>query len=406
VIVPGSKSLTNRALVCAALAQGTSQIREPSDSDDSGLLANGLNQLGVLVRRTPGTMFVEGTGGKLFAPRFPIPVGNAGTTLRFLISLATLARGTTIIEGNERMAERPNTDLVESLRTLGAGVRHQEGTSRFEIDGGSLAGGRVNVRSLKSSQFLSSLLMVGPYARGELTIRVTEGLTSAPYVGLTLDVMRHFGAPVLQPDSSTFVVHPGHRYQPAEYHVEADASGASYPLAAAAITGGEVYVPGILEGSRQGDAGFPRILRLMGCDVAYDRKGVRVSGTGHLRGVTVDMNGMPDVVPTAVVVALFAEGPTRITNVGQLRLKESDRAEGLAAELAKLGGDVRVIGDDIEIHPAPLHGALLETADDHRRAMSFAIAGLRVPGVEIDNPDCVRKSYPEFWKAFDAMTKG
>jgi 3-phosphoshikimate 1-carboxyvinyltransferase len=406
VPVPGSKSLTNRALVCAALAPGTSQIHDPSDSDDTGLLANGLNQLGVLVRRAPGIMIVDGTGGKLYAPRFPIPVGNAGTTLRFLLSVAALARGTTIIEGNERMAGRPNEDLVESLHSLGVGVRHDVGTSRFEVDGGSLAGGRVNVKGQKSSQFLSSLLLVAPYARAEMTIRVAEGLTSASYVGLTLDVMSHFGAPVLQPDAFTFVVHPGNRYLLADYTVEADASSGSYPLAAAAITGGDVYVPGMREHSRQGDGGFAAILGRMGCRVEYDGKGVRVTGTGTLRGIEVDMNAMPDVVPTLLVVALFADGVTRITNVGQLRYKESDRAEGFAGELAKLGADVRVAGDAIEVHPGPLHGALLDTEDDHRRAMSFALAGLRVPGVEIENPDCVRKSFPDFWKAFDGMTKG
>ena len=406
VHVPGSKSITNRGLVCAALARGESRLVNASSSDDSGLMANGLNQLGVLVRRTEEGMIVVGTGGTLYAPKYPIPVGNAGTTLRFLLSVSALAEGTTVLEGSGRMAERPNEELVAALRSLGVTVGHREGTSRFEVGGGSLEGGLVTIRSSGSSQFISSLLLVAPCARSGMTVRAAEGLSSASYVGLTVDVMRRFGVRVTQGDDLSFSVGGGEHYRRAELVVEPDASSASYPMAAAAIAGGEVFVPGVTEDSGQGDAGFAKVLRSMGCDVRGRDGGLSVVRTGALRGIEVDMNAMPDVVPTLLAVALFAEGTTVIRNVAHLRHKESDRAEGLAVELGRLGASVHVRDDGIIVHPVPLHGAILDTHDDHRLAMSFALIGLRVPGVEIENPDCVRKSFPGFWDEFDRMTRG
>lgn len=402
VHVPGSKSITNRALICASLAAGESRIAGASDSDDSALMANGLNQLGVLVRKSGDTLIVEGKGGSLHAPKFPIPVDNAGTTLRFLLSLASLARGTTVLEGSERMGERPNEDLLAALRAQGIPVRHDEGSARFEVTGGTLAGGAVEIRSGASSQFLSSLLLVAPYARTAMTVAGAGGLASPAYLGLTLDVARHFGAGIDQSGPATFRVDNTRRYVPADLSVETDASGASYPLAAGAIAGGEVFVPGAREDSRQGDAAFGAMLRSMGCTVMERDGGMHVQG-GPLRGISRDMNGTPDLVPTLAAVALFAEGPTHIANIGQVRHKESNRLEGLAEELRRLGADVRVSGEGMEIRPAPLHGALLDPHDDHRLAMAFALIGLRVPGVEIENPDCVRKSFPGFWKEFERM---
>ena len=401
--VPGSKSLTNRALVCAALAQGESTIRNASDSDDSAFMANGLNQLGVLVRRSGADMIVGGTGGRLFAPKFPIPVGNAGTTLRFLLSVAAVAEGTTSLQGDERMAARPNDDLLSALMQQGIQIDWHPGTSRFDVRGGALAGGSVEVRSSRSSQFLSSLMLVAPCALRDTTLRVVEDLASAPYVLLTTEVMRAFGVEAKKGEAGTFTVRSGQRYVPAEYEVEPDASGASYPMAAAAIAGGRVFLPGVREDSLQGDARFTDVLRAMGCDIRAHDRGLTVLREGALRGTEVDMNGMPDVVPTLVAVALFAEGGTRILHVAHLRYKESDRGEGLAAELRKLGADVRMNGETMEVNPVPLRGARLDVHDDHRLAMSFALIGLRVPGVEIENPECVRKSFPEFWTEFDRL---
>lgn len=401
--VPGSKSLTNRALVCAALASGESVLHRASDSDDTALLANGLNQFGILVRKTDDRLVVHGRGGKLNAPKYPVPVGNAGTTLRFLLALAALAEGRTVFQSSERMARRPNDDLLEALRSLGAGVVHVKGSTQFEVVGSGLSGGTVSIRSESSSQFLSAILLVSPYAPKALRVRSQGALASAPYVALTLDVMRHFGVDVVEDPDGAFAVPPSSHYRPAEYPVEADASGALYPFAAAAIAGGEVYVPGVQTSSRQADAAFPGILQKMGCQVLQRGDGTVVGREGPLRGLDVRMNAMPDAVPALVAVALFADGPTQIDDVGHLRFKESNRLDGLAAELSKLGADIRITGDSIRITPCPLHGASLETHGDHRLAMVYGLIGLLVSGITIDDPDCVRKSFPRFWQEFEGL---
>ena len=403
VLVPGSKSITNRALICAAIAPGISRIVNFSDSDDTSLLMNALNQMGILVRPEREELVVEGRGGTLSAPKFPIPVGNAGTTLRFLISLAALADGRVVFSGSQRMAERPIRDLLDALGSLGVRASFDERTSLYEVRGGTLAGGSTSVATDKSSQFLSSLLLVAPYAQKPVTIHRTGALRSAPYVSMTLHIMNAFG--VSQPGdvSEHLAVQPG-RYVPALYRVEADISGASYFAAAAGATGGEVRFPGLPEDSLQGDRAIFAVLRSMGCDVRQNDHETIVKGTGTLRGVDVDMNAMPDMVPTLAALALFAEGATVIRNVGHLRFKESDRMAALAEELGVLGARVQSDGDAIRIDPAPLQGGVLDSRDDHRLAMAFAIVGLRVPGISIRNPECVKKSFPGFWKQLDAVT--
>jgi 3-phosphoshikimate 1-carboxyvinyltransferase len=401
--VPGSKSLTNRALVCASLARGTSILANASGSDDTALLVNGLNQLGILARRTSSGIEIEGRGGALYAPKFPIPSGNAGTTLRFLLSLSVLASGTTVIETSGRMAGRPNDDIVDALRDLGVSVRHEPHSTRFEVTGSGLPGGEMTIRSDRSSQFLSSLLMVAPYARTRSTVTASGHVASAQYVRLTVDVMEHFGVHVGCEVDGRFSVGAPARYTPADYEVEGDASGATYPFAAAAAAGGEVFVPGVSESSHQPDAAFAGVLRRMGCRVESKEGGTLVSRRGDLRGIDVTMGGMPDAVPALVAAALFAEGETRISGIGTLRFKESNRIEGFAGELRKLGGNIGVDGDVLTVRPAPLHGAMLATLEDHRLAMSFAVIGLRVPGVTIDDPGCVRKSYPAFWEELDRL---
>ncbi len=402
VCVPGSKSITNRALICAALAQGDSLLHNGSDSEDTALMMNALNQLGVLVRRAKSDLVVEGRGGRLFAPKYPVPVGNAGTTFRFLLSLAAVARGTTTFELSPRMAERPLDDLIEALRQAGVPVSRDVSGLYVHVEGNSLAGGRVSIRADRSSQFLSSLLLAAPYAREPMEIAVGGALASAPYAAMTLQVMAAFG--VMVRADGDYAIPRGAYYTPAEYTVEADASGASYPLAAAAIGGGAVRVPGVREQSMQGDMGFAGLLREAGCTVKFSPEGVVVEGTGTPGGMDVDMNAMPDVVPTLAAVALFAAGPTRVRNVGHLRFKESNRLDALADELRKLGAAVTVHDDGFEIAPVPLHGATLSPRDDHRLAMSFALVGLRTEGIVIENPGCVRKSFPRFWEEFEQMT--
>lgn len=403
--VPGSKSITNRALACAALAKGESLVRNASDSDDTALMANGLNQLGVLVRKTANGLVVHGTDAVLTAPKFPIPAGNAGTTLRFLMSLSALAKGHVVIEGSARMAERPNEDLLEALRTLGVPVMHKNQTARFEIDGGSMRGGTVHVKGSKSSQFVSSILLAAPYAGASITIEVDGPLASSTYVDITLAVMASFGVTAERIRENVFRVEKGQRYQKADYRVEADASGAAYGFGAAAITGGEVTVTGLRIDSFQGDIGFVELLRRMGCAVEDTAPGVRVVRAAALRGIDVEMNVMPDVVPTLAAVALFAEGKTRIRNVAHLRHKESDRLRALTEELTRLGASVTEMDDGLEITPVPLHGATLDPRSDHRLAMSFALVGLRIPGVTVRNPECVTKSFPGFWSEIERLRR-
>jgi len=405
ITVPGSKSLTNRALVCAAMAKGESLIRNHSDSTDTAMMINGLNQLGVLARPAGGTLVVEGMGGRLYAPRFPIPVGNAGTTLRFLLSVAARAQGITVFEGSERMGQRPISDLVEAFRDLGILVEHLPGIARYTVHGGTFQGGAVTVSGEKSSQFISSLLLAAPGTAQGIAVHVRGALASAPYLAMTADVMQMFGVKV-QVTGTDYRVSPGGSYRPTHYDVEPDASSATYAFGAASVTGGAVTVKGVQKASLQSDAGLLDVLGEMGCSIEWIPEGVTVSRRGMLRGVTVDMNRMPDAVPTLVAVALFASGPTRITNVAHLRFKESDRLGTLAAELHQLGADITVLDDGMVIRPVPLHGATLDAHEDHRLAMSFALIGLRVPGITILGPDCVAKSFPRFWDELDRLAGG
>jgi len=400
VRVPGSKSLTNRALICAALAQGQSVLHNASDSHDTALLVNGLNQMGVLARRSGNQLIVEGTGGKLYAPKFPIPVGNAGTTLRFLLSLAALANGATVFECDVRMSERPMDALLNVLRQSGVDVGSQ-GT-RISVRGGGLNGGEIEVNASKSSQFVSSLLLASPNARKDVVLSTIGAVSSASFSAMTVEVMRSFGVNV-EVTGNTYRIRSPQRYVRSTFHVEPDASGASYFLASAVIAGGTVTVQGLKTPSLQGDMGFVNVLEAMGNKISLHESGVQCEGAKKLNGVDVDMNSMPDVAPTLVATALFAEGPTRIRNVAHLQFKESDRLNALATELKKTGADIAVVDGGLEVHPADLHGARLDTHDDHRLAMSFSLIGLKVPGIEIENPTCVVKSFPKFWEEFEKL---
>jgi 3-phosphoshikimate 1-carboxyvinyltransferase len=404
MIIPGSKSLTNRALVCAALAQGKSILANPSDSEDTVLMQHALDQMGVLARMTGRGLEVDGGGGRLSAPKLPIPVGNAGTTLRFLLSLASLAPGRVVFEAAPRMAERHNEDLIAALGDLGVLVEFRSGIPTYVVHGGILRGGTARVHADKSSQFLSSLLLCAPYAATDVLVTIEGSLISAPYVAMTAAVMRHFGVvPDIQ--DREYHVRSGQRYVPAEFEVEADASGASYAFGAAAIAGGTVTARHVRKDSLQGDIGFVGLLEEMGCLSFRTTGGLALSRTGPLRGISVDMNRMPDVVPTLAAIALFADSPTRIRNVAHLRHKESDRLGVLAAELRKFGGAVTEYDDGLGIVPSKVHGATIDPHGDHRMAMACALVGLRVPGVVITDPDCVRKSFPQFWVQLGSLAR-
>lgn len=401
--VPGSKSIANRALVCAALAAGESVIHNISDSTDTAMMLNGLDQMGILARANGTDARVHGTGGSLHAPKYPVPVGNAGTTLRFMISVAARAQGVTTFEGSERMAGRPITPLVDALGGLGIRVDVASPVSRYTVHGGAMTGGRTSVSGEKSSQFVSSLLLAAPGLAEGLDLDVPGVLSSAPYVAMTLRVMEAFGVNVQQRDGG-FTVARSARYSPAEYTVEADASGATYPFAAVALVGGRVRVPDLSSDSMQSDAGLVNVLVNMGCTVRWEGGAAILERTGTLRGIDIDMNAMPDAVPALVAAALFAEGNTRIRNVAHLRYKESDRIGTLAEQVRLLGADITVHEDGMEIRPAPLHGAQVDPHEDHRLAMMFGLIGLRVPGVVVEDPMCVRKSYPRFWDELERLS--
>lgn len=404
VTVPASKSYTNRALILAALAEGESLIENPLKSEDTFYMAGALREFGVEVEEGEDFYRVSGTGGKIFVPQKEIHVGNAGTAMRFLATFAALAPGKTVLNGDQRMQERPIGDLLEGLSRMGIPARSLRGNHcpPIEISGSPPTGHNIHLRGDLSSQYLSSLLLSLPAFGKEFTIEIEGKLTSASYIDLTLDIMADFGVTVERKGNSSFFIKGGQIYKARRYKVPGDASSASYFFAAAAVTGGKVTVHGIQPDTPQGDIQFVFLLQLMGCEVEKGEESLTITG-GKLKGVQVDMNLMPDTVQTAAVTALFAEGETRITNVGNLRIKETDRISALSKELKKLGAGVEAGPDWIAIRPGSYHGARIETYNDHRMAMSFAVAGLKIPGVFIENPDCVKKSFPTFFEVWGKM---
>jgi 3-phosphoshikimate 1-carboxyvinyltransferase len=398
---PGSKSITNRALVCAALAEGPSLLRGALDSEDTRVMVEALRQLGldVLVDLDASTIAVVGSGGRLPVADAELFVANSGTTIRFLTAMLASATGRYRIDGVARMRERPIGDLLDTLNALGANCRSESpgGCPPVVIDARGLRGGAARIRGDISSQFLSAVLMAAPYASSDMELLVDGVLVSQPYVHMTLGVMAAFGVRAEAGDLSRCAVAAPRRYLGTAYAIEPDASAASYFWGAAAITGGTVTVEGLDRSALQGDVAFVDCLRQMGCDVRDTPAGIAVTG-GRLRGIEIDMNGISDTAQTLAVVALFAEGPTTITGVGHIRHKETDRIGDLARELRKLGAVVDEHADGLTVTPGRLRGATIETYNDHRMAMSLALAGLRVPGVEITNPHCTEKTYPRFFE--------
>lgn len=407
VRVPGSKSLTNRALIVAALADGTTTLNGALDSEDTRVMIDALRRLGFVVEHDPeaATIRVEGRGGVVPAAQAQIAVANSGTSLRFLTALVALGKGAYTLDGSARMRERPAADLLNAINRLGAIARSDLGTGcpPLTVNASGLDGGFVSVRGDVSSQFLSGLLMVLPRAKAPTTIEVDGPLVSKPYVDMTLAVMAAFGVKASNHKYKRFNIEPG-RYRGRPYAIEPDASAASYFFAAAAITGGTITVEGLGTNSLQGDMGFVDVLEHMGCRVVRQANATTVTG-GPLRGVDVDMNALSDTVMTLAAVALFAEGTTRVRNVGHIRHKETDRVHAVAAELRKLGARVEERPDGLVIQPPERpQPARIATYDDHRMAMSFALVGLKAPGVTILGPECVAKTYPRFWDDLDRLT--
>jgi 3-phosphoshikimate 1-carboxyvinyltransferase len=331
-------------------------------------------------------------------------IGNAGTAMRFLTAFLTLGKGRYSIDGIPRMRQRPIGPLVEALENLGGTIEYagEEGFPPLIVRGGGLAGGKAKMAGDVSSQFFSAILMTAPYARGDVEIEVEGRLVSAPYVDMTIDIMSRFGVEVKNDCFKSFSIKAGRGYEAREYEVEPDASSATYFFAASAITGGRVRMLGLDRASKQGDVGFVDVLGRMGCRIDAGQGWLEVGG-GPLGGIDVDMNRMPDAVPALAVVAACAEGKTSIRNVANLRHKETDRLSALAGELSKAGCQVKEFEDGLEIEPGVLRGAVFETYNDHRMAMSLALFGLRLEGVKIKNPECVAKTFPDYFQRLEAL---
>jgi 3-phosphoshikimate 1-carboxyvinyltransferase len=403
--LPGSKSYTHRALMAAALASGVSTLTNALAAEDTELTARVLAQLGAGIDWQGTTIRVTGTGGRWQPVSEPLYLGNSGTSMRFLTALVALGEGEYRLTGTDRLCRRPLGELLAALQEIGVKAVSEKGDGcpPVRVSGG-LSGGKARLSGGTSSQYLSALLFIGALAPQGLEIEVTGELVSRPYVDLTLEVLSDFGISFYREGYRYFQLPGGQGYLPQDYEIEADASSASYFWAAAALTGGRVTITNLTLASSQGDAAFPQVLERLGCAIESSAAGLTVQG-GPLQGVAVDMAAMPDLVPTLAVLAAFARGETRITGVAHLRHKESDRLAAVAAELGKMGLEARETADGLIVKGGQPHGAVIETYDDHRIAMSFAVAGLKVPGLVIADPDCVAKSFPEFWEFFDRLSR-
>jgi 3-phosphoshikimate 1-carboxyvinyltransferase len=406
---PGSKSITNRALICAALSDGQSLLIGALDSEDTRVMIEALRQLGIAVEHDPAvaTIRIPGCGGRVPAQSAELSelyVANSGTTVRFLAAMLTLGHGVFRLDGSPRMRERSIEDLLAALRQLGADAVSElgNGCPPVVIRAGRLAGGRAIVAGDISSQFLSALLMAAPYASSPVQLAVQGELVSRPYLDMTLAVMASFGVSVRADERREFQIAAPQCYRARRYEIEPDASAASYFFAAAAITQGEITVEGLTQSSIQGDVAFCECLRRMGCEVRYNADRITVVGR-PLHGIEADMNAISDTVQTLGAVALFAEGATVIQRVGHIRHKETDRIRALATELRKLGAAIDERDDGLKITPGALRGAAIDTYDDHRMAMSMALVGLGVPGVVIRNPACTAKTYPQFFRDLESL---
>jgi 3-phosphoshikimate 1-carboxyvinyltransferase len=404
VPVPGSKSYTHRVLIAAALSDGRCLIRNALHSDDTRLTLQALKQWGVRVEESADELAVHGRRGTLAASDRPIFLGNSGTSMRLLTAVAALARGRSVLTGTERLQARPIQDLLDGLGRLGAPARSLTGNGcpPVEVDGGGVAGGRTDLNCALSSQFLSALLLIGPCTRDGVEIRVRQGPVSRPYIDVTLETLSRFGVAFDRSGYDWFRVPGGQRYRSGSFHVEPDCSQAGYFWAAAAITGSTVAVRGTRLDSRQGDIRLTRILERMGCTLSTLESGVAVTG-GRLTAVDVDMADIPDVVPTLAVVAAFARGRTVIRNVAHLKEKESDRLAAVCAELGRMGIESGCDETTLWVQGGVPRGAVIDCHDDHRIAMSFAVAGLKTEGIRILDQACIRKSFPGFWEVFAGL---
>jgi 3-phosphoshikimate 1-carboxyvinyltransferase len=399
---PGSKSLTNRALVCAALAEGTTVLRGALFADDTEAMLQCVHDFGAQVRLDRAQRRVEVTGlaGTPAGEGALLDARLSGTTSRFVMPMAALGRSTVVLDGAPGLRARPMGELIDALGALGAQLSPlgEPGHLPVQIDGSGLRGGAISVAGDVSSQFLSGLLLCAPCTTEGLQVEVRTELVSVPYVQMTVAVMEAFGAQVeVSGDHRRIVVAPTGYRAVAEHQIEPDASAASYFFAAAALLGGRVRVDGLGRGSLQGDLAFVDVLERMGAEVERHDDWTEVRGTGTLHGVEVDMADLSDTAQTLAAIAPFADSPTTISGIGFIRAKETDRIAAVVAELQRLGIDAEELPDGLVVRPGEPQPALVQTYGDHRMAMSFALVGLRAPGVRIADPGCVEKTYPQYW---------
>jgi 3-phosphoshikimate 1-carboxyvinyltransferase len=406
VRIPGSKSLTNRALLIASLANGKTCLTNALFSDDSRYFAGAMQTLGFNIQldEPNSKIIINGLGGKIPVRKAELFIGNAGTAARFLSAFLTLAFGEYTIDGEPRMRERPINDLVSALSQLGAKIETTNNCPPVKISASGLPGGKVKISGEISSQFVSALLMVAPYAQSPVEIEVTD-LNSKPFVDMTLSTMLDFGVEIQRNAYHSFRI-PNKKYKSIiTYAIESDATAASYFFAAPALCGGTVKIENISRDSKQGDIAFIDILQQMGCEVSEDDNCISVSGTAELRGIDIDMRDIPDTAQTLSALAPFASSVTNIRGIASARVKETDRVHATCFELARLGVQVEEHHDGLTIHPCKKFiPATIRTYNDHRMAMAFSLIGLRVPGVAIENPECVSKTFPDFFEVMDTLS--
>lgn len=405
VIVPGSKSISHRMMICAALCNGTSTVHNVLDSEDLSLTRQTLSAMGAAINDQPdGSVTVQGFGGRPIPFDQPIYLGNSGTSMRLLAGIAALGSTPYTLTGDERMCQRPMNELLDALNRfhIEANSETGSGTPPVTIKGGNRTGGSTILDCSRSSQYLSALLMAGGLLEEGLTIDLTGPPVSVPYIDLTLDVMRQFKVTARRVSDTCYQVPGRQSYVPGTFSVEPDMSNAGYFWAAGAVTGKKIGVNHISENSLQGDKGQAYILEKMGCRVEETNGILSVQG-GTLSAVDVDMADTPDAVPAIAVTAAFARGTTRIRNIGHLRIKECDRIDAVCSQLEKMGIRTAQGEDFMEITGGTPKGTKIETFNDHRIAMAFSIPGLMIPGMEIENPRCVEKSFPTYWELYDAL---
>lgn len=399
VQVPGSKSLTQRALIAATLAHDNSFISNALMAEDTLHLMEGLRALGTQIVSVSGGLFVTGTAGKIVDGDKELFLGNNGTALRFLTALVCLGKGKYVLTGEKRLCERPVGALVQALKKMGVDISCRNNCPPVVINANGLAGGKITLQDVESSQYVSALLLCAPYTKKGINLTLKGVIASAPYIDLTICVMKDFGARITQKGKHEYNVDAGKIYQGREYRVEGDASSASYFFLAAALLKKPIRVMGINRHSKQGDIRLLDILEELGCSVKSQEDWVEVEGGNLACGdFTFDLNDMPDMVPTLAVLSTFRKGQTTIKNVAHLRIKESNRLAALVTELSRMGIEARETPDGLIIQGGIPRPAKIETYNDHRIAMSFAIASLVVPGTEISDKKCVDKSFPEFWE--------